>query len=75
MSDNKEDIAMFISFCIEQYKTSKGISGEEAMRLFDHYGVLEYLQACYDVLHTQGHKWLLADIDEFIAHRREEGLA
>lgn len=75
MEQKTEDIAMFISFCIEQYKTAKGISGEEAMRTLSHYGVLEYLEECFDVLHTQGHQWLLADIDEFIANRKKEGMA
>ena len=63
------DIAYFLSFCIEQYKTAKGISGAEAMQIFDHYGVLEYLSEHYDVLHTQNHHWILEDINEFISLR------
>lgn len=74
MSKEKQDVAMFVSFCIEQYKTAKGISGEEAMRILSHYGVLEYLEECYDVLHTQGHRWLLEEMDEFISLRRKEGM-
>lgn len=74
MSKEKQDVAMFVSFCIEQYKTAKGISGEEAMRILSHHGVLEYLEECYDVLHTQGHRWLLEEIDEFISLRRKEGM-
>lgn len=74
MKDKKEDIAIFVSFCIEQYKTAKGISGEEAIQILSHYGVLEYLSECFDVLHTQGRQWLLADIEEFISQRKKEGL-
>ena len=48
------------------------MSGEEAMQLFSQYGVLEYLYDFFDVLHTQGHQWILADIDEFIQARRKE---
>lgn len=63
---------MFISFCIEQYKTAKGMNGEAAMLTLSRYGVLEYLQECYEVLHTQGRQWLLADIDEFINNRKQQ---
>ena len=72
MSKENQDIALFISFCIEQYKAAKGVTGEEAMRLLSHYGVLEYLNDCYDVLHTQGRQWIIADIDEFINIRKKE---
>mgnify|MGYP000799078258 FL=1 len=72
MDREQQDIAYFISFCIEQYKNAKSMSGEETMQLFSQYGVLEYLYDFFDVLHTQGHQWILADIDEFIQARRKE---
>ncbi|MCD8207136.1 MAG: DUF3791 domain-containing protein [Bacteroidales bacterium] len=72
MDKQKQDTAYFISFGIEQYKNAKGISGEETVLLFEKYGVLEYLHDFYDVLHTQSHEWLLADIDEFISIRQKE---
>lgn len=53
MDKRKQDIAYFISFCIEQYKNEKGISGAEAMALLAEYGVLEYLAEHWEVLHTQ----------------------
>ena len=33
MTKENLDIAYFISFCIEQYKNEKGISGSEAMKI------------------------------------------
>ena len=72
MNRQQQDIAYFISFCIEQYKNAKGLSGEEVMTLFSHYGVLEYLQDFFDVLHTQSYQWILSDIDEFINIRKKE---
>ena len=54
MNNNQQDIALFLSFCIEQYKAAKGMTGKEAMQELDRYGVLEYLSEFYDVLHTQG---------------------
>lgn len=72
MDKKQQDIAYFISFCIEQYKNTKGLSGEEVMQEFSKYGVLEYLRDFFDVLHTQSYQWLLANIDEFINLRKKE---
>ena len=72
MNRKQQDIAYFISFCIEHYKHAKNMSGESVMTLFSQYGVLEYLQEFFDVLHTQSHQWILADIEEFINVRRKE---
>lgn len=70
MDKRNLDIAYFLSFCIEQYKTEKGISGADAVQVLKLYGVLEYLAEHFDVLHTQSTQWLLADIDEFIQIRK-----
>lgn len=53
MSKRDQDIAYFLSFCIEQYKTKKKISGAESAKILGHYGVLDYLADHYEVLHTQ----------------------
>lgn len=53
MDKKQQDIAYFISFCIEQYKNAKGLSGEEVMQEFSKYGVLEYLRDFFDVLNKQ----------------------
>ncbi len=71
MDKRRLDIAYFLSFCIEQYKNEKNISGAEVALLFKRYGVLEYLKEHFDVLHTQSKQWLLADIDEYITLRKE----
>ena len=69
MDKTKQDIAYFLSFCIEQYKEAKGLSGSEAMSLLSEYGVLEYLAEHWEILHTQGRQWIIEDIDEFIKAR------
>lgn len=71
MYKNKQDIAYFLSFCLEQYKNEKGMSGVEALRTFTEYGLLDYLTEHFEVLHTQSRQWILEDIDEFIALRKE----
>lgn len=71
MSKHDQDIAYFLSFCIEQYKADKGISGSESAEILARYGVLDYLVDHYEVLHTQSRQWILEDIDDFIKLRKE----
>ena len=62
--------AHFKVFCIERYKSEHSMNGKDTFRLFKEYGVLEYLGAYYDVLHTFGEKYIIADIDKFIKTRQ-----
>lgn len=64
MSKREIDISYFVSFCIEQFKVHRGISGEEASRLLFSSGVADYLNENYDVLHTQSRQWLMEEIDD-----------
>lgn len=72
MDKKEQDIAYFLSFCIEQYKNEKRMTGTEAMNFLNRYGVLEYLAEHFEILHTQSRQWILADIDEFIRIRKNE---
>lgn len=69
MNKKEKDIALFIAFCIEEYAADKGMSGEEVLDMFTKYGVTDYLNKCFEPLHTQGRQWLIDEIDEFIAIR------
>jgi len=60
----------FKVFCIEQYKTEHHLTGAEAMRRFKDFGVLDYIGSFYDVLHATGAKYIVEDIDLFIAARQ-----
>lgn len=60
----------FKVFCFEAYRCDKRITGRETMKIFKKYGVLEYLGACYDVLHTTGREYIIEDIDIFIENRK-----
>ena len=60
----------FKVFCLERYKSEHRLTGNEAFWLFKEYGVLDYLSSFYDVLHTFGEKYIVSDIDEYIASRR-----
>ena len=64
-----KEISDFIIFCIEYYKEKENLSGEYVYDLFNEYGVVDYLEKGYDVLHTQGKDWILEDIDKFLSNR------
>ena len=65
-----EEKLLFTSFCIEEYKAQHGMTGEEVVKLFEKYGVTDYLMTGFDVLHTLGRNLILDDIDKFIEARR-----
>lgn len=62
---------LFKAFCFEAYRAEKKLTGKEAMNLFKKYGVLDYLDTCFDVLHTTGRDYLISDIDVFIEARKK----
>lgn len=64
MKDKELDIAYFLSFCIELYGKKHQLSGNEVVTLFDRYEVLSYLEENFEALHTQGHQWLMEEINE-----------
>ena len=71
MNKKNLDIAYFLSFCIEQYKAAKHLSGAETARIFSMYGVLGYLEEHFEPLHSQSRQWILENIDEFINLRKK----
>ena len=64
------EIVKFKAFCIERYKYEHRMKGKDTLRLFKQYGVLDYIGSFYDVLHSFGDKYIVADIDEFISSRQ-----
>ena len=64
------EIVKFKAFCIERYKYAHNLKGNEVLRLFTQYGVMNYIGSFYDVLHTFGDRYIVADIDEFIEIRK-----
>ena len=59
----------FVIFCIENYKVYRNLSGKEILKMFNNYGVLDYLENHYDILHTTGYQYMNKDIDEFLKIR------
>jgi len=62
MSDNAE----FITYCMEEYKAAKGITGKETITLFKKHNIIDYIVTCYGALHTMGGLAIAEDIDSLI---------
>ena len=71
MDKKKQDVAYFLSFCIEQYMKAKVLSREVVISLLSEKGVLDYLAEHFEILHTQSRQWIIEEIDEYIKERNK----
>ena len=60
----------FVIFCAEQYKMAKNLTGKQLSELFSRYRVWEYIDTCYEALHTTGTNYIIEDIDQYIEARQ-----
>lgn len=60
----------FLIYCLEIYKDAKTLSGKQVMELFDKYYVSEYIVSYFEALHTTGERYIVDDIDLYIAARQ-----
>jgi len=58
--------AEFITYCMEEYKAAKGITGKEVITLFKKHNIIDYIVTCYGALHTMGGLAITEDIDSLI---------
>jgi hypothetical protein len=61
----------FLVYCVEIYKTAYKINGKQVMKLFNQYGVNNYILDCYDALHTTGPEYIIEDISEFVEEKKQ----
>ena len=72
MNKRALDIAYFLSFFFFLYKEAKHLSWQEVAKIFNQFGVLNYLEENYEPLHSQSRQWIMEDIEEFINLRKKE---
>ena len=60
----------FTVYCAEQYKNAKKLTGKEVSELFTKFRVWDYVYSCFEALHTTGDKYIVEDIDLYIAARQ-----
>ncbi|MDR0502280.1 MAG: DUF3791 domain-containing protein [Treponema sp.] len=56
----------FKTFCIELYAERKSIPGSEAYSIFEKNGILDMLDADYEILHGHGFDYVLHDIEQIL---------
>ena len=56
-------------FCRENYKVHKSLTGKQVVKLFETYGVFDYIREFYDILHTEGHQFINQDFDIYLNAR------
>ena len=61
-----EKKAEFISWCIEEYASQNNIDGHTVANQFSEKKVLDFLEAHYEILHTQGKSYIIDSIQDFI---------
>jgi hypothetical protein len=54
------------------YADQYAVSGTDVVRKFESAGVLDYLFANYEALHTQGLGYLLPLIDDYMNNQKQE---
>jgi hypothetical protein len=59
-------VQSFQLFCIESYRSAKGVSGTKALDDFKRAGVFNFLESGYEVLHTESKNYLIDEITEYI---------
>ena len=66
MTDAPDTLKLKV-FCIEEYRTKHGLTAPETMRLFERYGVLDYLEC--PTLQWQSIENTVLDVEVFIEAR------
>ena len=59
----------FTVFCLESYKQYRNMTGKDVVKIFNDYGVFDYIREFYDVLHTTGESYINNDIDIYLKSR------
>lgn len=57
-------------YCLERYRYFKGLSGANAAKLFEQYGIYGYITKYFESLHTMGDHYIVQDIDDYIRRQK-----
>lgn len=60
----------FLIYCIERYRNIKGLSGAEVVKLFNEYGIMDFIRQFFDLLHVNGDEYIVQEIDDYIAEQK-----
>ena len=60
----------FLIYCIERYRNVKGLSGAEVVKLFNEYGIMDFIRQFFDLLQINGDEYIVQEIDDYIAEQK-----
>ena len=60
----------FLIYCIERYRNIKGLSGAEVVKLFNEYGIMDFIRQFFDLLQINGDEYIVQEIDDYIAEQK-----
>jgi hypothetical protein len=55
---------------LEIFKNKKGVTGKEALEIFETKKVFGYLEKAYELLCSRGNSYIIAEIDEIIQRKK-----
>ena len=64
----------FLVYCVEQYRSAKGLSGKQVADLFNKFRVWDYIYSCFEALHTTGDKYIVEDFALYLEARQPVAL-
>jgi hypothetical protein len=66
----------YLIFCMEVYKQYRRLTGKQVYEMFKKFHFDEYIIDLYELLHVQGTRRLLEDLDEYqaIQERNTKGV-
>ena len=70
-TNESSEMLHFKLFCFESYIEAKGISEDDAVKMFVIHGVGTYLETCYSIIKTDNHVNVVLDIDIYIQAREK----
>ena len=65
----------YLIFCMETYKQQRHLSGAQVYEQFKKYHFDDYIIDLYELLHIQGTRYLLEELDEYQAHQTKTDMA
>ena len=60
----------FLIYCIERYRNIKGLTGAEAIKIFNEYGIMDFVRQFFDILHINGDEYIVKEIDDYIYEQK-----
>lgn len=69
MSQSQVDIADMQCWVFRMAQTKWKVTPDECAQLFKEYGIFDFIEKCYDILHLSSYQCALEDVEEMLRNR------